>query len=108
MTFNELKLEIFESCERGEITEEEKNELLERVYVQEAFMNDEEESFTLEEAMNFIDDHLSKVDNEKEVEESVSLDEMKMAIYEKELAGEITVEEREELIDYVESLAVEE
>lgn len=59
------------------------------------------ESFTLGEAMNYIDNYLK----ESSDDEKVSLDEMKMAIYEKELCGEISVEERNELLAYAESIA---
>ena len=39
--------------------------------------------------------------------ESVDVDDIRMEIYERELTGEITVEEREELLDYLDSQLIE-
>ena len=84
---------ITECCENGLITVEERDNLLDCL----------ESRYT--DYMESCEDDYEETDLEESTE--VDVDDIRKEIYERELTGEITVEEREALLDYLDSQLVE-
>ena len=98
VAFNSADSEDIEIDDNAITLEEAMNSI--SSYLEETY-SDENESFTMEEAMNFVNDYLEESSLDME---DMTVDDMKKAIYESEISGEISVEERNELISYVESM----